>query len=333
MSPVKVALLGCGLYQNAHAIRLKNRDDVCVVAVCDIDLARAQELIDRSLVGQNPPPEVFSDPGRMYDLVHPDASFIATPHTLHYDHAVQALDAGCHVYLEKPMVTRAQDAYELSDKVSKTGKILVVGYNTPCTPEFEYLRSQMKNEVYGRLELVVGHMSQDWLVPMRGTWRQDPKLSGGGQAYDSGAHILNSLVWVVQSPIARVFAFLDHCGSSVDVNSSINIRFENGTLAAIGVSGNCPQTGAHMSFMFEHGKIEIDPWFGGWINVHDRHGRVKYPQVTGKMQYPDDNFIDAILGRDDPRTSPSDGVIQSELMDAIYESARTGRPAQPNMRP
>ena len=43
--------------------------------------------------------------------------------------------------LEKPMVTQAQDAYELSDKVSKTGETLVVGYNTPCTPEFEYLRS------------------------------------------------------------------------------------------------------------------------------------------------------------------------------------------------
>ncbi len=176
--------------------------------------------------------------------------------------------------------------------------------------------------MYGRLKLVVGHMSQDWLEPMRGTWRQDPKLSGG-LTYDSGAHILNSLVWVVQSPIARVFAFLDHCDSPVDVNSSINICFENGTLAAIGIGGDCPQVGDHMSFMFEHRKIEIDPWFGGWINVYDRHGRIKYPQVTGKMQYPDDNFIDAILGQDDPRTSPADGVIQSELMDAIYESART----------
>ena len=67
--------------------------------------------------------------------------------------------------------------------------------------------------------------------------------------------------------------------------------------------------------------------------MYDRHGRIKYPQVTGNMQYPDDNFIDAILGQDDPRTSPADGVIQSELMDAIYESARNGRPAQPRRRP
>ncbi|MBH06121.1 MAG: hypothetical protein CMJ20_07345 [Phycisphaeraceae bacterium] len=98
MPPVKVALLGCGLYQNAHATRLQNRGDACIVAVYDIDLARAHELIDRSLAGQNPPPEVFSDPSHMYDSVHPEAVFIATPHTLHYDHAVQALDASCHVY-------------------------------------------------------------------------------------------------------------------------------------------------------------------------------------------------------------------------------------------
>ena len=47
---------------------------------------------------------------------------------------------------------------------------------------------------------------------------------------------------------------------------------------------------------------------------------------------PDDNFIDAILGRAEPRTTPTNGIIQSELMDAIYESARTGQPARPKKR-
>ena len=47
---------------------------------------------------------------------------------------------------------------------------------------------------------------------------------------------------------------------------------------------------------------------------------------------PDDNFIDAILGRAEPRTTPANGIIQSELMDAIYESARTGQPARPKKR-
>ena len=87
--------------------------------------------------------------------------------------------------------------------------------------------------------------------------------------------------------------------------------------------------------MFDHGHIECDPcgWGTPWLNIWGPDGRkVKYPPVTGVEQQPDDNFIEAIQGKADPRTTPINGVIQSELMDAIYESARTGGPAKPKKR-
>ena len=103
----------------------------------------------------------------------------------------------------------------------------------------------------------------------------------------------------------------------------------SGVLASIVVSGNCPADGAAMHFMFEHGRVDIDGWCGEWIQVWDDKGKVKYPVIPGRAQTPDDNFIDAILGRAEPRTSLQNGIVQSELMDAIYESARTGQPAKP----
>ncbi|MAE65914.1 MAG: hypothetical protein CMJ18_16710, partial [Phycisphaeraceae bacterium] len=142
-------------------------------------------------------------------------------------------------------------------------------------------------------------------------------------------HTLNSLCWTVRSRVSEVFAFADNLDTQVDVNSSINIRFENGVLAAVVVGGNCAHSGAHMCYMFDGGKIEICPWSGNWINIYDGDEKVKYPAITGAPMDPGDNFIDAILGRDAPRTSPRDGIIQSELMDAIYESVETGRPAKP----
>ena len=84
MSPDTVALLGCGNYQKTHARRLRQRDDVRIVGVCDIDVNQAQELIGRSLADADPPPPIFTDPARMYEAVEPDAVFITTPHTLHY---------------------------------------------------------------------------------------------------------------------------------------------------------------------------------------------------------------------------------------------------------
>ena len=332
MIPLRIALIGCGSFQNAHALRVKENPDAEIVALYDVSNEQADKLINNSLKDQDPSPTFFADIDTMYKDAELDAVFIATPHTTHFEHCMRALEVGCHVYVEKPMVTNADHAHELAEKVQQSERILVIGYNTPCMPECEYLREQIRQKTFGRLELVVGHLSQDWVRATKGTWRQQPELSGGGQAYDSGAHIFNTLVWCVESNVREVFAFVDHLDTPVDVNSSINIRFENGVLASVVIGGNCPTSAGHLAFMFDRGKIETDGWGGTWINVFDEKGRVKYPPIKGKQQWPDDNFIDAILGRAKPRTSPQNGIVQSELMDAIYESERTGQPARPKRR-
>jgi predicted dehydrogenase len=126
-----------------------------------------------------------------------------------------------------------------------------------------------------------------------------------------------------------VFVFQDNHGTPVDINSSINLRFANNVMASVVVSGNCATAGSDLHFMFEHGRIDIDGWEGKWIKVWTGNEPVKYPLIPGVAQTPNDNFVDAILGRAEPRTSIQNGIVQSKLMDAIYESARTGQPAKP----
>lgn len=181
----------------------------------------------------------------------------------------------------------------------------------------------------GKLELVSGYLSQNRMRLTAGTWRQRPELSVGGQAYGSGAHLLNSLCWSVASDIAEVFTFLDNPGTRVDINASINLRFTNGVMAKVVVSGHCASDGADFHLMFEHGRIDIVGWEGKWIKVWQGNERVKYPVLSGGPQTPNDNFVDAILGRAEHRASIQNGIVQSELMDAIYESAGTGLPAKP----
>ncbi len=330
MAKARIAILGCGGFMGVHANRLRAHPDVEIVGLCDVKEELTRSFLQKHLTQVQPPPALFTDPAVMYAQAKPDAVFIATPHTLHFQHGMQALAAGCHVYMEKPMVTAAPDAYALAAEAKKTGKIVVVGYNTPCSPEFNYLRQSIRDKTYGKLELITGYISQGWMTATVNMWRQDPKLSGGGQAYDSGAHLLNSLCWSVESNVAEVSAFIDNHGTQVDINSAFIIRFENGVMASIAISGNSPGGGSYMAYMFDKGRIEIDGWGGGWINVFGNHGqKIKYPVIPGADQTPDDNFIDAILGRAQPRTSPLNGIVQSELMDAIYESARTGKPAKP----
>ncbi len=332
MAKVRVAILGCGGMAGEHAKRFNANPDVQVVACCDVTEQLVHKFLERHFAAKDPKPAVYTDRAKMYRESKPDAIAIATPHTLHFEHGMEALEAGCHVLMEKPMVTSAEHAHQLDAKAKATKKILVVGYNTPCTPEFHYLRAQIRNKTFGRLELVSGYLSQNWLRGTLGTWRQKPELSGGGQAYDSGAHLLNSLVWSVEANIAEVFAFVDNHGTPVDINSAINIRFDNGVLACLVIGGNSPSGNSSMHFLFDNGRVDINGWDGSWINVWQGNQKIKYPPVIGDSGNPNDNFIDAILGRAEPRTSTANGIAQSELMDAIYESARTGRPAKPKQR-
>jgi predicted dehydrogenase len=329
MAKVKIAFLGCGGFMGAHAGRIKANPDAELVALCDTKPEITDKFFKQHLADYKTPVGQFTDPAEMYAKVKPDAVLIATPHTLHFQHAVQAINAGCHVFLEKPMVTNSGDAHALAKLAKSSGKIVVVGYNTSCSVEMEYIRNAIRTKALGNLELVTGYISQDWMKFTKGLWRQEPSLSGGGQAYDSGAHLFNSLVWTVESDIDTVFAFVDNKGTKVDINSTTNIRFTNGVLATITIGGNCPGYGAGLDFIFDNGRIETDGWSAGWMKIWKGTQEIKYPTVTGVSQTPDDNFIDAVLGRAQAKTSPQNGIVQSELMDAIYESARTGLPAKP----
>jgi len=334
-TPLEILIVGCGGFAGYHAARLANHPDANVVACVDVSKEIVSTFIAKHMGQAATTPAVETDLTAALAKHKPDGVVIATPHKLHFEHAMLALSAGCHVFVEKPMVTAAADAWALKRKVEETGRILTIGYNTPCTPEFAYLRQVIADphgtSGLGQLEIITAHLSQNWRQWTTSTWRQNPALSGGGMAYDTGAHLLNSLCWAVQSRISAVFAFTDSLDTPVDVNATINVRFENGVLAALAIGGNCPAESSRMAFCFAGGRIDIDGWYGQWIEVHNAYGKVKYPKINTDQrgQSPLENFIDAMLGRDQSRTSPMDGVIQSELMDAIYESARTGQVAKP----
>ena len=86
----------------------------------------------------------------------------------------------------------------------------------------------------------------------------------------------------------------------------INIRFENNVMASIVISGNCPAPGGtFMTFIFDNGRIDIDGWGGGWSRAYEGNKQLDPSPVTPEMSAgrSDHNFIDAILGRAEPRTS------------------------------
>ncbi|MFP4353993.1 MAG: Gfo/Idh/MocA family protein [Phycisphaerae bacterium] len=324
MNPVRIAILGCGGMAGGHARKLKVRNDVEIVALCDIDPARIESLCQRRLAEVDPAPARFTDPAEMYDQAKPDAVVIVTPHALHYDQAVEALDRGCHVLLEKPMVTSPDQARDLAEKVQQSGKVLIVCYNTAFTRPMIYVRQAIRDGRLGRLEMVTGYLAQNWKKLTAGSWRQDPAVSGGGQAFDSGAHLLNSLCWSLQDRPAQVFAIQDNQQTPVDINTVLSVRFDSGVLANIAIGGNSLPDASHLAYIFENGRIEVDGWSGRWLRACTGEGPLDdLPQGQDEPD-PDANFIETILGNQQPLVTAADGLVQAELIDAIYRSADSG---------
>lgn len=324
---LRFALVGCGGMGRYHARSLLGIPEIEVAALCDIVKGKCLSVRREFFGPKGIEPAVYTDFHKMIARESLDAVLLVTPHTLHYPHAKAALQKGIHVLSEKPMVTNTAQARELVDLAEACKRLLAVAFQAPVSAEYSYIAELIRSGALGTIELVDAHVAQQWVRISNGTWRQEPKFSGGGQLYDSGAHMLNAMMWLVNSPVKRVFAMADRCGKKVDINATVSVLFENGCLGSVACSGNATMRGdTGVTLFATEGTIKTGIW-GEKLEHFDKSGeKVLYPYVPYKTVPPERNFVDAILGRDTLRCPGRYGILLAELMDAIYESVENGHP-------
>ena len=187
---INVALVGCGGMAQWHAEKLKQIPECSVTTLVDTDPKCTNTFREKFF----PDAKEFASYEMALAQAKPDAVVLVTPHAMHYPQAKTALEAGIHVLCEKPMVTSSNDAYDLWRTVKATGKKLAIGFQAPYTPEYQSIKRLRDDGTIGKVQLIQGWLAQGWLNATAGKWRQDPALSGGGQMYDSGAHVLNGIM-------------------------------------------------------------------------------------------------------------------------------------------
>lgn len=319
---LNVALVGCGGIANWHAGELKKLSDLLtVVAVCDTEPARSAEFKQKYF----PEAKEYTD----YDalLGHPpaklDAVVLVTPHTLHYPQAKAALLAGVHVLVEKPMVTSSAHAYDLWRLQKASGRQLGITFQAPYTAEFQYLKSLRESGRWGRVQVVQGWVAQAWKAMTTGTWRQNPALAGGGQMYDSGAHVFNSIMWLLDEPVVEVSCMYDRCGTALDVNAVAVMRFASGALGSVTIGGNTAGWSTRIGVQTDRVHV-FTTAHGTTLELIGNPG-LKYPHVPVDAApaafTPHRNFALAIMGAERLQVGPRYGVLLSTLIDALFESA------------
>ena len=170
---LRVAILGAGWIAADHAAALARRDDAQVVAVCDLDSARAERLAAGAAVY-----------GRWEDVLereHPDAVWVCLPPLAHRAPTVAALEGGIHVYLEKPVARTLDDADAIVAAAERSDAVCAVGYQWHATEVLDDLRAALEGQ---EVSLLLGRSigptgSRPWFLD---------RAQGGGNVLERGSH-------------------------------------------------------------------------------------------------------------------------------------------------
>jgi predicted dehydrogenase len=326
MTPLSVVAIGLGDLGRLECRIANSLDAVSLVGGAD----PAQEA-RRAFEAEFDAP-TFASETDLLEAVDADAAIISTPHTLHYQQATTCLERGLHVHVEKPMVTDADEAKRLVHKAWDTDCVLAVGYQRHFDNRFREIRRLIDEGRIGTPHMASCHLEQVWISWNRDRWRGNPALSGGGQLYDSGSHLLDALLWTTRSTPVDVAATVDYRGAEVDVNSALAVTLErdDGRLtASIGVSGagqSSPSPGEGIHIWGTEGAISFD---GETIRLMDDgttyEATPEEPSFEELTRRKLGNFFDTIRGEAELEIPPEDGVKVTALTEAAYESAESGR--------
>ncbi|MGA2496502.1 MAG: NAD-dependent epimerase/dehydratase family protein [Tepidisphaeraceae bacterium] len=154
--PWRVALLGAGYIAEWHAKAIRMVEGVNLVAVCDKAISRAQ-----AYAGAFGIPHAYGSAAEMLKSERLDAVHVLLPPDLHFAAAMEVLDAGVHVFLEKPMCTRAEDCEALAQRAAKDGLRVGIGHNFLFAGVYEQLRRDVREGKLGRIDQVTIDWSRE----------------------------------------------------------------------------------------------------------------------------------------------------------------------------
>jgi predicted dehydrogenase len=288
---INVGMIGVGGISHWHIRQLKELSKVEIIAIADPSKQNRELAVsDNKLVNI----KEFVDYKEMLTSVKLDAVVICSPHTLHYQHIKDALEHGCHVLVEKPMACSIEETEELIQVTEKTGRLLQVSYQRHFEPQFIYIKEAIANGDIGKLTSVTASLYQNWKELTTGTWRQNPKLSGGGMLMDSGSHIIDILLWTTRLKPEKVTTTISKQGTAVEIDSFSSINFNNGVIAGVNIVGHAPSWHETYVFAGEEGAIFFD---NGKISLR-RNGEDAFtPNLPKQTTNQDKSFVDAILGK------------------------------------
>jgi predicted dehydrogenase len=322
-TPVQIAIIGAGGMARHHMRQmLKQTDTTHIRLVCEPSEASYAATADLFReAGMEPPPnepdfeKLLTDYGSELDV-----AFIITPHNQHYPQAVACLESGLDVLLEKPMVMNGAEAVKLIETRDRTSKLLVVAFNGSMSPNVRTAVKMLRGGELGEVLTIDALVYQNWGDLTGGTWRQIPEIAGGGFLFDSGAHMLNTVVDLAGEEFVEVRAWLDNRNRPVDILGVVIGKLKSGRLVSMHGCGDAGITGSDIHVLGTKGMLRTGVWGERLEVAFDREKGlqpVEVPASLGTWQ----QFLAVRNGTLANPCPPEVGLRMANLWDAIQASA------------
>lgn len=321
---IRVGIIGLGFIGTTVGPDIDGAEGADVIALADVDGTARRDGGDLFDVG---PEHRYEDFREMFEQEPLDAVLIGTPHALHFEQTSAALERGLDVLCEKPLTTDLETATRLAALAEESAGSLTVGYQRRLWPSYREARTRIAEQL-GQQRFITAEITQDWIRQQRGRWRADPALSGGGQLYDTGSHLVDIVLWMTDltpTSVSAEMVFDDETTAAVDVQAVLNVTFAEGPVASISVSGNTPETREHIHVWGDEGAVYIDGEGFGPRSVET----IDLPPLDpadrpGEARSKGEAFVESIRRGDPPFATAREAVVVTALTEAAYESARTG---------
>lgn len=356
----KIGIIGAGGMLQYHAPGFKAGGGE-IIAICDMNQGAAKKAAHTYGASH-----VFGDSQKMLDeLADLDAISIITPNRTHMPLALQALRAGKHVFCEKPPALNAQEVSEMKQAADEAGKTLMFNFNNRARPESYAMRSYIESGQLGTINSAQAKWIRRTGIPGFGGWFTNQAQSGGGPLIDL-LHMIDLALFYMDYPkpthvLAQTFnnfiqdkgfkgpwGIPDVADGVTDVESAAHgfVRFDTGQVLSFQVSWAEMNKREEVSVTFQgsqaggmvrrlFGRDGIDATALDDCELYfQEHGRsvnrsvvVEECEDMGRIRSAQ-NFASTLEGKEAPLNTPDQALALMKIIDATYESARSGKPVE-----
>lgn len=347
MGKIRVGLIGAGSIANTHALSYNQVPDVELVAVCDIKKEKAESFAAKHNI-----PNAYGSIEEMIAAEKLDAADVCVWNINHAKCSIYAMEHGLHVICEKPMAYNTEEAEEMKKVSEKTGKVLMIGFVTRFQDETRVVKDYIDKGYLGEIYYAKAQYVRRHGNP--GGWFGDKSRSGGGPVIDLGVHVIDRARYLMglHKPVSVYGATFTKLGKRANLKTNVGwvpadfspsdpcdvedfgtaiIRFDNGSviqletaysindtpksgLTLCGDKGGMKTGDGPLTLYTEMNDFMVD------VKIDTNNLNDKKELFVAELQH----FADSVLGRCECTATAEDGVICMKILDAIYESARTG---------